>query len=76
MEKTVTNDGDVIFGEIIKNKTTKIIVATREYKGARFIDIRTFTQNNDNIWIPTTKGITLSPKQAVSLIDILTALKD
>ncbi|MFH0813131.1 MAG: transcriptional coactivator p15/PC4 family protein [Pseudomonadota bacterium] len=67
---------DIEIGEIQKNSVSKIKVASREYKGRGFIDIRTFFQNEAGEWEPTKKGIAISPDKVGELIHLLnTAMK-
>lgn len=61
-------------GEIAKGKD-KIIIALKEFKGKEYIDIRTHFVNDDGDWIPTKKGITVSPDSLDEMIDILKAAK-
>jgi hypothetical protein len=61
-------------GEIPKGND-KIIVALKEFKGKEYIDIRTHFENNDGDWIPTKKGITLTPDSLDEMIDILKTAK-
>jgi hypothetical protein len=61
-------------GEIPKGKD-KIIVALKEFKGKEYIDIRTHFENNDGDWIPTKKGITLTPDSLDEMIDLLKTAK-
>jgi len=61
-------------GEILKGND-KIIVALKEFKGKEYIDIRTHFENNDGDWIPTKKGITLTPDSLDEMIDILKTAK-
>lgn len=61
-------------GDIAKGKD-KIIVALKEFKGKEYIDIRTHFQNDDGDWIPTKKGITLSPDNLDEMIDLLKKAK-
>jgi hypothetical protein len=62
-------------GEISKGKD-KIIVALKEFKGKEYVDIRTHFENNDGDWIPTKKGITLSPESLDEMIDLLQTAKE
>ncbi|HOV90522.1 MAG TPA: transcriptional coactivator p15/PC4 family protein [Syntrophorhabdaceae bacterium] len=59
-------------GEINKGKD-KIKVALKEFKGKRYVDMRTYFENDEGEWIPTKKGITFSPDL---LEDVLKILKD
>lgn len=61
-------------GEIAKGKD-KIIIALKEFKGKEYIDIRTHFENDDGDWIPTKKGITLSPDSLDEMIDVLKSAK-
>jgi len=61
-------------GEIAKGKD-KIIIALKEFKGKEYIDIRTHFENDDGDWIPTKKGITLSPDSLDEMIDVLRSAK-
>lgn len=61
-------------GDIAKGKD-KIIVAFKEFKGKEYIDIRTHFQNDKGDWIPTKKGITLSPDNLDDMIDLLKKAK-
>ena len=57
-------------GEISKGKD-KIIIALKEFKGKEYVDIRTHFESNEGDWIPTKKGITLSPDSLDEMIEIL-----
>ena len=46
--------------EIIKTKREKIIIQPREFKGKEYLDIRTFYINEDDEFVPSQKGITMS----------------
>ncbi|MBP8625338.1 MAG: transcriptional coactivator p15/PC4 family protein [Syntrophorhabdaceae bacterium] len=59
-------------GEINKGRD-KIIFALKEFKGKRYIDIRTYFENDDGEWLPTKKGITFSPDL---LDDVMKILED
>jgi hypothetical protein len=61
-------------GEIPKGKD-KIIVALKEFKGKEYIDIRTHFENDEGDWIPTKKGITLTPDSLDEMIDLLKTAK-
>ena len=49
----------VLIGSIPKRTTEQVLLGLREYKGARFIDIRSYFLAADGEWRPSTKGITL-----------------
>jgi hypothetical protein len=61
-------------GEIPKGKD-KIIIAVKEFKGKEYIDIRTHFENDEGDWIPTKKGITLTPDSLDEMIDLLKTAK-
>jgi hypothetical protein len=58
--------------ELKKNNTTKIVVQGKEYKGHRYIDIRTyFLDKKSNEWLPTKKGITIAPRLVKNFVNIV-----
>jgi hypothetical protein len=61
-------------GEIPKGKD-KIIVTAKEFKGKQYIDIRTYFENDAGEWIPTKKGISLTPENLDEIIKILQQAK-
>ncbi len=61
-------------GEIPKGKD-KIIVTVKEFKGKQYIDIRTYFENDAGEWIPTKKGISLTPENLDDVIKILQQAK-
>ena len=61
----------VFLGEIMKSEIDKIVISLKEYKGHKYVDVRTFFQGEDGNWIPTKKGVTISPKFIDTLINIL-----
>jgi len=61
-------------GEIQKGKD-KIIVTVKEFKGKQYIDLRTYFQNDDGEWIPTKKGISLTPDNIDDMIGFLQKAK-
>jgi hypothetical protein len=63
-------DGTEI-GWLDKNSKEKIRVAVREYKGREFVDVRVYFENDDGQWLPTKKGITISPGKMGELIRLL-----
>ncbi|NUO06973.1 MAG: transcriptional coactivator p15 [Candidatus Brocadia sinica] len=64
------NEG-VLLGEIIKSETDKIIISVKEYKGRKYVDVRTYFQGDDGNYLPTKKGVTFSPKFVEAMIKIL-----
>ena len=59
-----------IITTIPKSATERIEISINEYKGKEYLDLRTFYTTDDGAsWLPTKKGITVSP-------DNLELLKD
>ena len=52
------NNGKII-GEVEKNSAQKYIVAAKEYKGYKFVDVRMYYKHEDR-WLQTKKGITIT----------------
>jgi hypothetical protein len=61
-------------GEIQKGKD-KIIVTVKEFKGKQYIDLRTHFENDQGEWIPTKKGISLTPDNVDDMIEFLQKAK-
>jgi hypothetical protein len=61
-------------GELAKGKD-KIIITLKEFKGKQYIDIRTYFENQEGEWIPTKKGISLTPDNVDDLIKFLNEAK-
>jgi hypothetical protein len=61
-------------GEIEKGKD-KIIISVKEFKGRQYVDVRTFFANDEGEWIPTKKGVTLSPETVDDAIRYLQEAK-
>ena len=61
-------------GEIQKGKD-KIIVTVKEFKGKQYIDLRTYFENDQGEWIPTKKGISLTPDNLDDMIGFLQKAK-
>ena len=59
-----------IIGEIEKNNQEKYIIAAKEYKGHKFVDIRVHYWGGSR-WLPTKRGITITPKNAESMISAI-----
>ncbi|GAN33721.1 MAG: transcriptional coactivator p15 [Candidatus Brocadia sp. AMX2] len=62
---------DTVLGEIVKSETDKIVIGLKEYRGHKYVDMRTFFQGDDGNYLPTKKGITFSPKFIEAMIKIL-----
>ncbi len=62
-----------IIGELPKNSMEKYVVAVKEYKGKKFLDIRIYYQADPvNIdWKPTKKGITITKNNGSNFLELL-----
>jgi len=62
-----------IIGELSKNSMEKYVVAIKEYKGKKFLDIRIFYQADpvNNEWKPTKKGITVTKNNRSDFLDLI-----
>ena len=61
-----------IITTIPKSATERIEVAINEYKGKKYLDLRTFyTTDEGASWLPTKKGITVSPDNLETLKDAI-----
>jgi len=54
-----------------KKDNEKIIISQIVYNGLPYIDLRQFFLGGSGEWLPTKKGLTLSPSKVKNLIDIL-----
>lgn len=59
-----------IISTIERSSTEQLQIAIKEYKGKRYLDLRIFyTTDNGASWLPTKKGVTISPDQLLVLKD-------
>ena len=57
---------------IPRSATERIEVSINEYKGKKYLDLRTFyTTDDGESWFPTKKGITVSPDNLEMLKDAI-----
>ena len=57
---------------IPRSATERIEVSINEYKGKKYLDLRTFyTTDGGANWLPTKKGITVSPDNLELLKDAI-----
>ena len=57
---------------IPRSTTERIEVAINEYKGKKYLDLRTFYTTDEGAnWLPTKKGITVSPENLELLKDAI-----
>lgn len=61
-------------GTVDKGKD-RIIVTVKEFRGKQYIDIRTYFENDEGDWIPTKKGISLTPDNLDAVIKFLQQAK-
>ncbi len=66
---------DIVLGEIVKNETDKIVISMKEYKGRKYIDMRTYFRGDDGNYLPTKKGVTIAPKFIDAFVKILLKAK-
>lgn len=64
-------DNGKVLGEIIKNETEKLVIAEKEYKGRKYIDMRIYFLGDSGDYIPTKKGVTFSPKFIEAVVRII-----
>ena len=61
-----------IIATIPRSTTERIEIAINEYKGKKYLDLRTFyTTDEGGSWLPTKKGITVSPENLELLKDAI-----
>ena len=66
-----TSYDGVLIGHIAK-RDENVVIGLREFRGARFIDIRTYYSPNEGEWRPTRKGVTI-PVEAVGELATIVA---
>ena len=53
---------------IPRSATEEIQIATNEYKGKKYLDLRVYYTTDDGLnWNPTKKGVTVSPDKLAEL---------
>ncbi len=58
-------------GKIEKNSQEEIRITLQKYKGTDVVDIRTYWQNDVEVWLPTKKGISLTHHVIKEVIKLL-----
>ena len=66
----------MVLGEIKKNLFEKVQISISEYKGSQFLDVRIYALLDNGRWVPTQRGITVSPKRLDEMLSILNSAKD
>ena len=61
-----------IIGEIQKNQKEKIIVATNEFKGNKYIDLRVhYEEEGSGEYKPSKKGIAANPRILPQVVEMM-----
>lgn len=55
-----------------KNGREAIRISISEFRGARYVDVRTYATNAESALVPTPKGVSLRPTMLRAAIDALT----
>lgn len=63
------------FFELERNDLVRIRIARTKYRDHEFVDIRIYVQNDAGEFVPTKKGITLSPEQLPKFISGLQSIQ-
>lgn len=59
-----------ILATIPRNATEQLQISINSYKEKRYLDLRIFYTTDDGLnWLPTKKGVTVSPDNLVTLKD-------
>ena len=71
-------DKNNILAAIPKNATEQLQIAINEFKGKEYLDLRIFYTTDDGAsWLPTKKGVTVSPDQLETLLEaVKTAMSE
>lgn len=68
----ISYDG-VLIGNILK-RDENIVIGLREFRGTRFIDIRSYFSPSEGEWRPTKKGVTIPIEALGELTSIVAQL--
>lgn len=74
MEDESFFDG-VLVGSIPK-RDEKIMIGLREFRGARFVDIRSFFPSDGDEWRPSKKGVTIPVEAFPELFEVIAQLAE
>ena len=74
-------DNSKLLATIARGTTEQLQIALSEFKDKKYLDLRIFyTTDSGNTWLPTKKGVTVSPDNLELLKDAIdkaiTELKD
>lgn len=63
-------DDSKLIASINKSATEQLQIAINEFKGKKYLDLRIFyTTDSGSSWLPTKKGVTVSPENLELLKD-------
>ncbi|MBQ3642906.1 transcriptional coactivator p15/PC4 family protein [bacterium] len=63
-----------ILARIPRNATEEVHISINSYKNKEYLDLRIFYTTDDGAnWLPTKKGVTISPENLVELKDAVEA---
>lgn len=63
-----------ILARIPRNATEEVHISINSYKNKQYLDLRIFYTTDDGAnWLPTKKGVTISPENLVELKDAVEA---
>ncbi len=66
----------MIIGEIERNETEVVRIGVEEYKGRKYVDIRTYFENDAGEWKPTKKGVTVAPEKMDEFMELVRKAKE
>ncbi len=71
-------DKNNLLAAIPKSPTEQLQIALNEFKGKEYLDLRIFYTTDDGAsWLPTKKGVTVSPDQLEVLLEaVKTAMSE
>ena len=70
------SDESKLIASIPRTATEQIQVAINEFKGKKYLDLRVFyTTDSGDSWLPTKKGVTISPENIDLLLEAIQSAK-
>lgn len=66
----------MMIGEIERNETEVVRIGVEEYKGRKYVDIRTYFENDAGEWKPTKKGVTVAPEKMDEFMELVRKAKE
>ena len=71
------SDEKNLLATISRNDTERLEISINEFKGKKYLDLRTFyTTDGGGSWLPTKKGVTISPDNLELLKDAVEKAMD